>query len=55
MATFAVWQCALFGAGAAVVLVLVSLAVARPRSSSWGVTVTPLTVVWDVARRTEGR
>jgi len=33
VATFAVWQCALFGAGAAVFLVLVSLAVSQPRSS----------------------
>ena len=32
--TFATWQCALFGLGAAVVLVLASEAVARLRSSS---------------------
>ena len=34
VATFAVWQCVLFGAGAAVVLVLVALAVPQLRSSN---------------------
>jgi hypothetical protein len=33
--TFATWQCALFGLGAAVLLVLASETVARPRSPSW--------------------
>jgi hypothetical protein len=32
--TFATWQCVLFGAGAAVVLLFLSLAVARPPSAS---------------------
>jgi hypothetical protein len=34
VATFAVWQCAVFGAGAAVVLVLLSLGIPPLRSSS---------------------
>jgi hypothetical protein len=33
--TFATWQCALFGLGAAVLLVLASETVARLRSPSW--------------------
>ena len=38
VASFAIWQCALLGAGAAVVLVLVSLAVPQPHSSIGRVT-----------------
>jgi hypothetical protein len=34
--TFATWQCALFGAGAAAVVLLVSLALARPPSTRAG-------------------